>query len=144
MKLIKSGNVTCLSRRVASFIKLTKSDIKLCETWSEEGQSYDFYMNEYKNNAKNLVQYCNSSCTQLQYVGQNTFSKGRGKTATSIQISYDFLTNDVQIIEEYFMFGMNDLIGTIGGHSGLFIGFSFYGFISTFFGYIQRQFQPIT
>ena len=98
-------------------------------------------MNEYINNAKALVKDCNSSCTQLQYVGQNTFSKGRGKSANEIRVSYDFLSNEVQIIEEYLMFGVNDLIGTIGGHSGLFIGFSFYGFVSHILGYFQRQLQ---
>ena len=77
----------------------------------------------------------------MQYVGQNTFSKGRGKNANEILVTYDFLSNEIQIIEEYVMFGVNDLIGTIGGHSGLFIGFSFYGFISTILEYTKRKFE---
>ena len=84
-------------------------------------------------------QSCNSSCTQYQYIGQRTFSKGMNEKANEVYIGYTFPTNEVQVFEEYLMFGVNDLIGTIGGHSGLFIGFSFYGFISTILGYIQRQ-----
>ena len=141
MKLIKSGNVSCLSRRLAYFLELAKEDVKLCKTWIEEAQSYGFYTKQYLNNAKSLIKDCNSSCTQYQYIGQNTFSQGRGKAVNEIHIAYDFLSNEVQIIEEYFMFGANELIGTIGGHSGLFIGFSFYGFISTILEYIKRKFE---
>ena len=139
LKVFKSGNVSCLSRRLQYFHTFVEDNLKLCETWREDVKSFSFYIHEYAKNAKNLIKDCNSSCNHMQYVGQNTFSKGRGKNANEILVTYDFLSNEIQIIEEYVMFGVNELIGTIGGHSGLFIGFSFYGFINTILGYIQRR-----
>ena len=114
------------------------NDITLCKTWYDEAQNYGVYLKMYYNNAKSLFKDCNSSCSHLQYNGQIIVSKGEGKSNT-IFVTYKFLSNEVQVFEEYLMFGVNDLIGTIGGHSGLFIGFSFYGVISSIFGYFQRQ-----
>ena len=139
MKLFKSENVSCISRRLENYLKFAKDDIKLCEVWNEEIKSFNSYLQEFAKDAKNIIKDCNYSCTHIQYVGQNTFSKGRGKKVNEILVAYDFLSNEIQIFEEYFMFGINELIGTIGGHSGLFIGFSFYGFISTILEYIKKK-----
>ena len=46
---------------------------------------------------------------------------------------------EMQVQSEYLIYDFNGLLGFIGGTLGLFIGFSFYGFISTILGYIQRQ-----
>ena len=139
LKHFKSGTVNCLSRRLEFLLELAKHDIKLCETWLEEAQSYKHYLKEYY--TRNLIKDCNSSCVQSQYFGQTIFSKGRTNRVNEIEISYEFPSNEVQIVEEYLMFGFNELIGTIGGHSGLFIGFSFYGFISTILEYIKSKFE---
>ena len=82
---------------------------------------------------------CNAACTLRQYVGVKTFTKTKKIQPNEFIFTYNFPTNEIQVFEEYLMFGVNDLIGTIGGHSGLFIGFSFYGVISTIFGYFQRK-----
>ena len=141
LKLFKSGTRHCLSRRLQYLLQLAKQDIKLCDTWLEEAESYKYYFQEYYvKNAKNLTKDCNSSCVQSQYIGQTIFLKGRTYRDNEIEISYEFPSNEVQIVEEYLMFGFNELIGTIGGHSGLFIGFSFYGFISTILEYIKSKF----
>ena len=123
-------------------MELSNSDLKLCDTWIEEAKSYEFFFKESIMNAENLIKNCNSSCVQSQYIGQTILSKGRAKNVNEIQISYEIPSNEVQIIEEYFMFSINELIGTLGGHSGLFVGFSFYGFISMVLDSIKRQFQP--
>ena len=118
---------------------MEKDDIKLCDTWIEESKSYEFYITKYINNAKYITKDCKTSCTHSQYIGQTTVAKGKRNKINEISVNYAFLSNEVQISEEYLMFAVNDLIGTIGGHSGLFIGFSFYGVISTIFGYFQRK-----
>ena len=133
--------MSCLSRRLEYLLKLAKTDIKLCNTWTEDAYSYKYYFIQKAMNARNLIKDCNSTCIQSQYIGQTIISKGRSKRDNEIQISYEFPSNEVQIVEEYLMFGFNELIGTIGGHSGLFIGFSFYGFISTILEYIKSKFE---
>ena len=110
--------------------------IKLCETWKEENDNLEIFATNFFPKTFNS---CQTSCNQVQYIGEKTFTKSSNDNPYEFPISYIFPTNQVQITEEYKMFGVNDLIGTIGGHSGLFIGFSFYGFINTILGYIQRH-----
>ena len=87
-----------------------------------------------------IFDYCNSSCTQYQYQGRTSYTQYEG-FENQVRFMYVIPSNEIQISEEYLMFGINDLIGTIGGHSGLFIGFSFYGFISEIIQYIQSKLQ---
>ena len=126
----------CLPERLRSIIIQVNESIKLCDSWEEESKSSFIFGEMY---GSNLFKSCNSSCAQYQYIGQRTFSKGTNDKANEVFIGYTFPSNEVQVFEEYLMFGVNDLIGTIGGHSGLFIGFSFYGFVSEILGYIQKK-----
>ena len=123
---------------LASFANLVEVDLEICKTWEDEEKSFAVFLNNYSGKTFNA---CNASCTQYQYVGVKTFSKLSKGGPNDIILNYVFPTNEIQVFEEYLMFGVNDLIGTIGGHSGLFIGFSFYGFISTILEYIKRQFE---
>ena len=131
--------IQCLSARFKSFLSLASEDIELCQTWEEESKSFEVFQQVYL--TKNIFKSCYSSCSQYQYTGQKIFTKGVNEKANEVFIGYTFPSNEVQVFEEYLMFGINDLIGTIGGHSGLFIGFSFFGFISTILGYFQRHLQ---
>ena len=123
---------------MASYANIINVDLKLCQTFEDEEKSFAIFINNY--NGETLTS-CNASCTQHQYVGIKTSSKRTKVSPQQIFLTYIFPINEIQVFEEYLMFGVNDLIGTIGGHSGLFIGFSFYGFISTILEYIKRKFE---
>ena len=86
-----------------------------------------------------MMYTCNSSCIQSQYEGDDSFFADEANDQNEYRIIYMFPKSQVEVSEEYFMFGVNELIGTIGGHSGLFIGFSFYGFVSEVLGYIKKK-----
>ena len=107
--------------------------MKLCNTWKEEKEGSEILRDD------SLLYSCQSACIQSQYVGDHSSVHDEGIGSNKYIIIYMFTKNQVQISEEYFMFGINELIGTIGGHSGLFIGFSFYGFVSEILGYIQKK-----
>ena len=128
----------CLPLRLKAFLTMVDENqsIRLCETWKEENDNLEIFSTNFSPKTFNS---CQTSCNQLQYIGEKTFTKSSNDNPYEFPISYIFPNNQVQITEEYKMFGVNDLIGTIGGHSGLFIGFSFYGFINTILGYIQRR-----
>ena len=123
---------------MASYTNIVEVDLKPCETWKDEFKSFAVFKDNY--NGKTFSS-CNATCTLHQYVAVKTFSKLKKIQPNEIFLSYNFPTNEIQVTEEYLMFGINDLIGTIGGHSGLFIGFSFYGFISTILEYTKRKFE---
>ena len=112
--------------------------VRLCETLTEEEENMKIWRQSFYSKAFNS---CNPSCKQVQYNGDMTFAKGRISSPKEIQIQYIFPSHQVQKSEEYKMFGVNDLIGTIGGHCGLFIGFSFYGVISEIIQYMQKKLQ---
>ena len=47
----------------------------------------------------------------------------------SIWIEYSYISNEIQVQQEYFIYGIDELIGSVGGILGLFIGFSFVDFL---------------
>ena len=117
---------------LTSLVNPSKVDKELCSTWKEEEVFGKMLTAEIFNS-------CPTSCNKTQYNGKLTFWKGFKKDANTISIKYSFPSDQVQVFEEYLMFGLNDLIGTIGGHSGLFIGFSFYGFFCQIIDFIKRH-----
>ena len=77
----------------------------------------------------NLTQECLQPCEVLEYRG--TIQKSRSwDTSKNLQIFVSFDSYDVQVEEEYLVYGPVDIVGIIGGTMGLFIGFSFSGFMS--------------
>ena len=132
---------SCLPFKLKNFLIMANEEkytklLQICDSWKKENQS----LNVFQENI-GLLHSCKSSCIQNQYIGDSTFVKEDSiKAPNEIQIVYIFANDQVQISEEYLMFGINDLIGTVGGHCGLFVGFSFYGFICQVLGYIKNKF----
>ena len=50
-----------------------------------------------------------------------------------------FASNDADIFEEILIVDEISLIGSLGGSLGLFIGFSFFGYITSFFDVIVEK-----
>ena len=59
------------------------------------------------------------------------FTKG-STTIMNIQFSFSFASQNVDVFEEVLIIDEISLIGLLGGSLGLFIGFSFFGYITTF------------
>ena len=119
-----------------SYLNDENHPIELCNTWEGERIGVGIFI---KN--AGLVSLCKTSCIHYQYMGDSSYIKSSNMHINETLISYIFTKDQVQISEQYVMFGVNELIGTIGGHSGLFIGFSFYGFISQILVYLQNHLQ---
>ena len=128
----------CFPVSLTGSVDLGRHEIKLCSNWKEEFENHNKIFMEYGTGG--IFDYCNSSCTQYQYQGRTSYRQ-YGGVENQVRFMYVIPSNEIQISEEYLMFGINDLIGAIGGHSGLFIGFSFYGFISEMIQYIQSKLQ---
>ena len=82
---------------------------------------------------------CPSSCTQETYYGDTTIVEQfsiRNENITGLSIL--FSSKDVHEEIETLAYGLPDIIGSVGGTLGLFIGFSFYGFVSI---PLQKLFQ---
>ena len=134
----KLSHASCFPVSLSGFLNLANEEVKLCDEWGEESENF---VKIFYENYQDIFNACNSSCTLYQYEGQTNFALAITDNTSIVTFNYVFPSNEIQVFEEYFMFGVNDLIGTIGGHSGLFIGFSFYGFFSTILQYIKRKLE---
>ena len=54
-------------------------------------------------------------------------------------LDYLFLSGYIEVHKEYLVYEMDDVIGSIGGTLGLFIGFSFLGLLKHFFETIKNH-----
>ena len=125
----------CLPVRM-SYLNDNNHPIELCNAWIKERIGMEIFTKNV-----DLISSCKSSCIQTEFMGDSSYAKSNTMPINQSVIFYIFTKDQVQISEQYIMFGVNELIGTIGGHSGLFIGFSFYGFISQILVYFQNHLQ---
>ena len=128
--------IKCVPVMFSSFAHFVKSNAKLCTTWKEELSLRKIFL-KYFNGG--IFSECQTSCKIVQYKGESSFWKGFVRNPQLIHVLYAFPSHHVQVFEEYLMFSFNDLVGTVGGHSGLFIGFSFYGFIAQLIAKLQNH-----
>ena len=75
---------------------------------------------------------CSNSCIQKSYYGDVTVA---GESAVSLKENETgfiiiFASKDVQEEKETLAYEVPDVIGSVGGTLGLFVGFSFYGVIT--------------
>ena len=72
-----------------------------------------------------LVQKCPRPCEVMEYQGITKEYIGWGTDRSLIFFTY-FLSNELNVEEEYLVYNEADLVGIVGGNLGLFIGFSFH------------------
>ena len=66
-----------------------------------------------------------------------------GTEDMNIQFTLMFASTVVDIFEEILIFDEISLLGSLGGSLGLFIGFSFFGYVTTFLNMIvDKMFGP--
>ena len=75
-----------------------------------------------------LYDTCSKACTTFQYTGEmNSQYTGFTNNSREVYIGYWFNYDDeVEVFEEYLIYEITSVIGSIGGTLGLFIGFSFF------------------
>ena len=119
MEIISKEN--CIPIEYSSFFRLSGNNITLCT----EELSQNF-MNSV-NVIYNILDDCSKACTTFQYRG-TCKPKLHGSTNSSriIDIGYWFNNeNEIEIFQEYLIYEITSVIGSIGGTLGLFVGFSF-------------------
>ena len=78
---------------------------------------------------------CPKHCKWVEYNGElsNHYNHDRGGW---IIWEYEFDNELIEVYEEYLMYDIIGLIGTVGGTMGLFIGFSFFDVSSNIIHYL--------
>ena len=82
---------------------------------------------------------CPKSCNRVIYKGFGYPAKGFPTEANMMSIATKFSTMDVDYQDEVWVQEPYNFIGTVGGSLGLFIGFSYTGFIEKILDYFIRD-----
>ena len=130
-RILKSNNLKCLPIIFQSFLKeqnfsITNPNIKFCEDIKDYNFKllYKYYF-EFQNS-------CVQPCDFLQYEGSVRPWSGWVSTPKVTAVYYQIVANDIEVREEYLIYGLEGLIGSTGGTLSLFIGFSFLDTIKHF------------
>ena len=87
---------------------------------------------------KKYLTRCPNSCTQTEYQGKLKSDDYYFNNSKSTGLDYLYLSGYFEVHNEYFVYELDDVIGSIGGTLGLFIGFSFLGLLKYFFETIKN------
>ena len=88
-----------------------------------------------------VTDLCPKSCKKEIYKGKNMKVNGmKGAVKTNeMAIWVKFSTMDIEVQDEVLIQESYNFIGTVGGSLGLFIGFSYTGFIGQILNYFMHD-----
>ena len=135
-ELIQECNVTCTPYQFLS------DEIPLCGWKDTEAEARDctewYFINNWWH-LKNEVGY-KMPCTSLDYSGKMTYFDAEYGEPNSTLFGYKFSTPMMTTVnEEYLIFDMVGLIGSVGGTLGMCVGFSFSGVSNTILDFIENR-----
>ena len=124
----------CLIPALKTIHKLSNNDknISDCKILKDTNIKWTIMMKKFEE--------CLEPCEILEYHGNYYKSRNWSNGTHKIIMTVFFNTYDVTVQEEYLIYGEVDLVGIIGGNLGLFIGFSFSGFINEIINLIANYF----
>ena len=102
---------------------LIDKEIPNCET-NKEKECMDSYIKH--NIVKNMVK---KPCHKLQYSGKILNENFDNKNKNLVTLWYHFAPGLMIVKEEYLIYDLLSMIGSVGGTLGLCVGFSFFNFI---------------
>ena len=85
---------------------------------------------------KMVAEHCPLPCEKEEYKGQKINLNRWPGYPNGMLMSIKYSSTNIQFLEEYQVQDIYNFIGTVGGSLGLFIGFSYTGFIGNLVDYI--------
>ena len=137
MKCFHQGNKTCKcipENNHRTHFKLYPSKWEVCMNDEDYECSTVKMMSCYLN--KMVAKHCPLPCEKEEYKGQKINLNRWPGYPNSMLMHVKYSTTNIQLLEEYQVQDIYNFIGTVGGSLGLFIGFSYTGFIGNFVDYI--------
>ena len=129
MEMVMDGECSkkCIPPFYKNILELAKKQYKLdlCQEFQENkciGEKITLRLQE----AARLEE-CPRSCTQIDYYANVLHSNAIDRfwpEDMNKEICYSFATTIVKVDEEYLIYGFADMVGSVGGSLGMFLGFS--------------------
>ena len=93
---------------------------------------------------KKFLKECPSKlCINVEYSGEENFYEKLHDKNMTIKFRYRFSSNSTTVYEEYLIYDIISVIGSVGGTLGMCIGFSFTGLISSLINLLQHGIMTI-
>ena len=134
----------CIPSTYKSFFEIqpTSLDWDECKNQSEHIKCSAVMNSMFGMDRERLASICPTPCMKIDYKGK-IFEFNGGytffKNDNEIGLQISFSTMDSEIHNEMLIFDLANFIGTAGGSLGLFIGFSFTGFVSQMLDFFMRD-----
>ena len=90
--------------------------------------------------SQNSTKMCLNPC-KVEIYTSNTYVFERMVNKQKINLFLKYQSMEMDISEEYLVYDFPNFIGTLGGSLGLFIGFSYTGFIGSIIDFLFDKFQ---
>ena len=85
-----------------------------------------------------VTKACPLSCEVEKYKGQKIYLNQYPAMSNTMIMKMKYSTMNIQQYDEYEVQDIYTFIGTVGGSLGLFIGFSYTGFVGDLLDYFMR------
>ena len=114
-------NITCLPIDFLTIQKLSKKEsLSICDAPVEYWLWFVF-----KRWFDSAQKNCSKSCEIINYSGVSKSMVGYIQNQKKIWIEFEIKSDNFETYEEYFVYNFYDVVGSVGGTLGLFIGLSF-------------------
>ena len=77
-------------------------------------------------------------CDTLEYSGEEIYYKKLENKTITVGFQYNIPSNSMTLYEEYFIYDVISMVGSVGGTLGMCIGFSFTGMISCLINLVRN------
>ena len=113
------------------------TNLPVCKNYQEANCMEKEYYIESENNLK--YQMCLKPTQRLEYRWRVSYDDETVVNNRSMKIWFYVVALNLKLSEEVLVIGLTDLLGSVGGSLGLFLGFSFYTYISDFLSYFCQK-----
>ena len=132
----KMESVTCLPIQYATLMELSEIKMPICVTHQKHlWEKINFILRKSKRN-------CPIKCITYEFTGKRKSLIGYVSNPKFVWIDHYFLSEYIQVYQEYLVYDIDGMIGSIGGTLGLFIGLSFLSIFNEFINVCKNYFIP--
>ena len=142
--LASDYDCSCIPSTYKSFFEIqpTSLDWDECKTQSEHMKCSAVMDSMFGMDQEELASICPTPCMKIDYKGKifeinGGYAYFKNDNEIALQISFSTMASEIH--NEMLIFDLANFIGTAGGSLGLFIGFSFTGFVSQMLDFFMRD-----
>ena len=138
---MSNNNISCLPIEFSTIYRLAGNEFTFPLCTEQVVKNY----NKAISVLPDLLDTCSKACKTFQYTGTMKQFHNFINNSRDVQLSYWFNSeNEVEVFEEYQIYEITSVIGSIGGTLGLFVGFSFFDISTKLINTLKNHFLNVS